>query len=261
MSEHLPQVYVSFREGFPDVAQQLDALAIAAESAGPLDGTYTWTITQDDAVAHGTPDDQTPEGLAVFPDTFTVTIDKGTWDMIQTSGSDTGHGTVEVAGGHAVFHWDLDTFTFDVAQDPDGTLHLTPVSGLRDGDVFIWTTEPWTPVASPIEGTFSWTLTAEDAVKDPSYSPSQLSTYPWTFTVTFAGDGTCSGYHLENTTRYEDGNCTYEATDDRLDVYWPGDHEAFNYTADPDGTLHMTAIPPIDAGAKYVTTTKPWTPE
>jgi alkylhydroperoxidase/carboxymuconolactone decarboxylase family protein YurZ len=37
MSEHLPQVYVSFRESFPDIAQQLDDLAIAAESAGPLD--------------------------------------------------------------------------------------------------------------------------------------------------------------------------------------------------------------------------------
>ena len=107
----------------------------------------------------------------------------------------------------------------------------------------------------------NWTLTAEDAPQDPNYNPNQLSTYPWTFTVTFAGDGTCSGYHLENTTRYEDGNCTYEATDDRLDVYWPGDHQAFNYTADADGTLHMTAIPPIDPGAKYVTTTKPWIPD
>jgi alkylhydroperoxidase/carboxymuconolactone decarboxylase family protein YurZ len=37
MSEHLPQVYVAFRERFPEVAHQLDALAIATESAGPLD--------------------------------------------------------------------------------------------------------------------------------------------------------------------------------------------------------------------------------
>ena len=37
MSEHLPQVYVAFRESFPEVAQQLDALAVATEAAGPLD--------------------------------------------------------------------------------------------------------------------------------------------------------------------------------------------------------------------------------
>ena len=37
MTQHLPQVYVSFRENFPEIAQQLDALAVAAESAGPLD--------------------------------------------------------------------------------------------------------------------------------------------------------------------------------------------------------------------------------
>jgi 4-carboxymuconolactone decarboxylase len=37
MSEHLPQAYVSFRESFPQIAQRLDALAVATESAGPLD--------------------------------------------------------------------------------------------------------------------------------------------------------------------------------------------------------------------------------
>jgi len=37
VTQHLPQVYVSFRENFPEIAQQLDALAVAAESAGPLD--------------------------------------------------------------------------------------------------------------------------------------------------------------------------------------------------------------------------------
>src|SRR5262245_9627832 len=37
MSEHLPQVYVAFRAGYPDIAKRLDELAVAAESAGPLD--------------------------------------------------------------------------------------------------------------------------------------------------------------------------------------------------------------------------------
>jgi alkylhydroperoxidase/carboxymuconolactone decarboxylase family protein YurZ len=37
MSDHLPQVYVSFRERYPDVSDRLEALAISAEAGGPLD--------------------------------------------------------------------------------------------------------------------------------------------------------------------------------------------------------------------------------
>jgi 4-carboxymuconolactone decarboxylase len=37
MSEHLPQVYVAFRERFPEISRELDALAVATEAAGPLD--------------------------------------------------------------------------------------------------------------------------------------------------------------------------------------------------------------------------------
>lgn len=35
--EHLPAVYTSFRERFPDVAAALDTLGQASETAGPLD--------------------------------------------------------------------------------------------------------------------------------------------------------------------------------------------------------------------------------
>ena len=37
MSDHLPQIYLSFRERYPDVARALDSLGRATESAGPLD--------------------------------------------------------------------------------------------------------------------------------------------------------------------------------------------------------------------------------
>jgi alkylhydroperoxidase/carboxymuconolactone decarboxylase family protein YurZ len=37
MEPHLPQVYVNFRESYPEVADALDALGGAAEAAGPLD--------------------------------------------------------------------------------------------------------------------------------------------------------------------------------------------------------------------------------
>jgi 4-carboxymuconolactone decarboxylase len=34
---HLPNVYIKFREGFPDVAKALDGLGEAVDDAGPLD--------------------------------------------------------------------------------------------------------------------------------------------------------------------------------------------------------------------------------
>ena len=35
--EHLPNVYLKFRDGFPDVAKALDGLGEAVAAAGPLD--------------------------------------------------------------------------------------------------------------------------------------------------------------------------------------------------------------------------------
>lgn len=36
-NEHLPNVYLRFREGFPNVANALDGLGEAVDTAGPLD--------------------------------------------------------------------------------------------------------------------------------------------------------------------------------------------------------------------------------
>src|SRR4051794_13956075 len=37
MSDHLPDIYTSFRDQYPDVATALDGLGLATENAGPLD--------------------------------------------------------------------------------------------------------------------------------------------------------------------------------------------------------------------------------
>jgi 4-carboxymuconolactone decarboxylase len=37
MTDHLPDIYVSFRERFPQVAQAQDRLATEVDAAGPLD--------------------------------------------------------------------------------------------------------------------------------------------------------------------------------------------------------------------------------
>ena len=50
-------------------------------TATVLDGTYRWTLTKDDALTQGLPGDRTPEVLATFPSTFTMTMDVGTWQL------------------------------------------------------------------------------------------------------------------------------------------------------------------------------------
>ena len=133
---------------FSDRAVQTPAAPIAT----PIDGTYQWTITSDDALAHGTPGDKTPENLATFPWDFTITMNAGTLQLKHhDSGGDQddGVGKYSVEGDHLVFVWlgvsAPETFTYSV--DPDGTLHLVPQLPMDTGDQFVMTTNPWEKVA------------------------------------------------------------------------------------------------------------------
>jgi 4-carboxymuconolactone decarboxylase len=45
MSDYLPDVYVRFRELYPQGAETLDSLGAATESAGPLDGRTQRLVT------------------------------------------------------------------------------------------------------------------------------------------------------------------------------------------------------------------------
>jgi hypothetical protein len=107
------------------------------------DGTYTWTITREDAMAHGTPSDKTPEGLAAFPNTFTATLNNGRFSL-RVSSSDVETDKYVASPGHLVIDPSGNGLTADVTRDPDGTLHLTAVAPILDaGGVFVLTTEPW----------------------------------------------------------------------------------------------------------------------
>ncbi|WP_182354160.1 carboxymuconolactone decarboxylase family protein [Flaviflexus huanghaiensis] len=44
MTDHLPDVYVAFRERFPEVADSQDALAASIDDSGPLDEKTTRLI-------------------------------------------------------------------------------------------------------------------------------------------------------------------------------------------------------------------------
>jgi len=117
--------------------------AAPARAATQLDGTYTWTITEQDARMYGTASDRTSEGLARFPITFTMVLEKGNWTMQETSSSDTGSGTYEITGDRLTFHWSGTTLAFDVTKAKDGTLHLRGIAPMHPGERFIWTTKPW----------------------------------------------------------------------------------------------------------------------
>ena len=115
----------------------------ATATARP-NGTYRWTVTQHDAL---TAPDQDP---AQYPLTFTATLKDGIWNMSHTGAEteiDTSGDTYTVQGNRIRFHWAAGpalTFTFSI--DSQGGLHLTPVPPMDPGDVFIWTTHPWTKI-------------------------------------------------------------------------------------------------------------------
>jgi TRAP-type transport system periplasmic protein len=139
------------------------ALDVAAECTGPapvdpseaasadpadrdqaaLNGTYRWTLTDEDALAHGTPSDQTDEALADYPAVFTVTLHDGIWTMPDEC--DTDDCTFAVDGNRIAFDWPGEgaVLEFTFTTDEDGTLHLQPVGRMNAGDVFVWSTKPW----------------------------------------------------------------------------------------------------------------------
>jgi hypothetical protein len=118
--------------------------AAPAPVSTALDGTYEWTLTKQDALAHGTAGDKTPEALANFPITFTVALEKGDWNMSDSADTDTGEGTFTVTGNHLDFHWSGSVLSFTFTRDAGGALHLTAVPPMDPGDQFVWTTRAWT---------------------------------------------------------------------------------------------------------------------
>jgi hypothetical protein len=109
--------------------------------------------------------------------------------------------------------------------------------------------------ATPLDGTYQWTLTTADALATPGQNPDD--SYPWTFTVTLdRGD---VSVHVEYVGGSEDHQGTYEATDDHIEFNYAGLRSSYDVVQDTDGTLHLTAIEPVDPGDAYVNTAQPWT--
>lgn len=100
-------------------------------------------------------------------------------------------------------------------------------------------------------GSYRWTITRANA---RAKGDETMSDYPLTTNMVLGRDGT---WRLD-TGNVETG--TYTATPQLLRFVWPriGATLVFRVRADRDGTLHLTAVPPMDRGDKFVWSVQPW---
>jgi TRAP-type C4-dicarboxylate transport system substrate-binding protein len=128
-----------------------------ARATGPrrpssmLNGTYRYVITKHDALTRGDPTDKTAAGVARYPAVVTQILRDGKW----LGGGDCScesNGTYTITGSHLDFDWVPVHYHlhFAFSRDTDGTLHLTPLPPMENGDRFVFSTEPWRRVGPPI---------------------------------------------------------------------------------------------------------------
>jgi TRAP-type C4-dicarboxylate transport system substrate-binding protein len=124
--------------------------AAGAATPNELHGIYRWTLTKEDALASES-EGKSPEHLATFPWTFTMTLKDGKWTLRHTEAgqaSTDGPDPYSVQGNRISFDWRrvgaILIFTFSV--EDEGDLHLQPVDPMDAGDQFVWATHPWTKI-------------------------------------------------------------------------------------------------------------------
>ena len=119
------------------------------EPVTALNGTYRWTITEEDALVSPT-EDKSPEHLATFPWVFTVTILDGTWTMSRRDGDgdfvEATNEEISVSEDRITFQWGGSELTFTFSLDDEGNLRIVPVEPMNAGDQFVWATHPWTKI-------------------------------------------------------------------------------------------------------------------
>lgn len=117
---------------------------VSSTPAAPLklDGTYRYTLTQEDAEAAGDGEADIP---GQYPVTNTVVLKDG---ELEGGCFGAAGGTYEIEGDRITFHsieYDADaTVTFSV--DAQGNMHLTPVPPIDPGDAFQCFSKPWTKI-------------------------------------------------------------------------------------------------------------------
>jgi TRAP-type C4-dicarboxylate transport system substrate-binding protein len=109
---------------------------------------------------------------------------------------------------------------------------------------------------SAVNGTYRWLLTAADA---HAFGPGAdnedtLAELPIVVTMTLH-DG-----KWQNGQGTEADRGTYTVTSDRISFTWPAVNSvlSFAYSADPDGTLHLTPLPSVERGDRFVWSSQAW---
>ena len=129
--------------------------ATASGEATPIDGTYRWSTTEEQAIGtaaeEGIGELYSPDSLPAVPNTFTLELDRGewTWQGIKTKAVDRGLYTVdgdtlEITWLQPRTGW---TLTFEYTADPDGTLHMRSIGEMEEPvNEFVWTHNPWVKI-------------------------------------------------------------------------------------------------------------------
>ena len=121
----------------------LAAASVAATGPASLNGTYRFTLTQEDAEKAGYPEADV-EGA--YPQTNTITLKDGD---LEGGCFGAAGGTYTVVGDRITFHsiqYDSEaTATF--TRDADGSLRLTADASMPPGEAFTCFGKPWTKIA------------------------------------------------------------------------------------------------------------------
>jgi TRAP-type C4-dicarboxylate transport system substrate-binding protein len=109
---------------------------------------------------------------------------------------------------------------------------------------------------SALNGTYRWLLTAADAYAFGPGADNEetLAELPSVVTMTL-DDG-----QWQNGQGAEADRGTYTVAANRISFAWPAVNSVltFAYSADPDGTLHLTPLPSVERGDRFVWSSQPW---
>jgi TRAP-type C4-dicarboxylate transport system substrate-binding protein len=110
-----------------------------------VDGTYRWRLTREGARRAGTTED--PEDW--YGKVITMTLRDGRWLL---AGEVRDHGTFAIRGDRIIFDWPQtnSVLTFSFKRHEDGTLDITPVLPMDQGDQYVWASGPWRRVGPPV---------------------------------------------------------------------------------------------------------------
>jgi hypothetical protein len=128
--------------------QRIDDVAVDEPAEAALNGTYRWTLTEEEAEASNIP--EILSFVDTFPDVMTITLNDGRWTI--SARWDDGESveceedcTFTVSEDRITFlRGELTAVDATFTSDEHGNLQLQPASASNDpAEEFVMTTKPW----------------------------------------------------------------------------------------------------------------------